>query len=430
MMQRAQAGGPGVRIGIIGGGAAGLTTAWLLDGHHDVTVFEQQPRLGGHAQTIQVDQEGRSVGIDAGFEFFSSSMFPVFLRLLKCLGVPLRRFPMTITFSATGRRRVSLLPPFRNGRVFWSALAPRSLTEMLQFQHVINRSAALIQSQDTSLTLEQFLTSLPLSAAFKRDFLYPQLLGGWCLEMDDFKGFSAYNVLSYYFLNKPSGITARPWIEVEGGTQVYIQMLAQGLAHTQIKLQATISRVARSGAAYVVHLADGSACEFDDLVLATNAYEARALLAALDGREALAHLLGAFEYFKTTIAVHGDQRLMPARKDHWSVVNTRFDGTHSSTTMWKPWKSRAPLFKSWITYADRLPEPLFALATYYHPKVTPGYFKAQAALVPFQGQDHLWLVGMYIQGRDCHESAICSAIKVAEQLAPGSLRLKALLTSE
>jgi len=43
-----------MRIGVIGAGAAGLTTAWLLNDHHDVTLFEKQNRLGGHAHTIEV----------------------------------------------------------------------------------------------------------------------------------------------------------------------------------------------------------------------------------------------------------------------------------------------------------------------------------------------------------------------------------------
>ena len=418
-----------MRIGIIGGGASGLTTAWLLDGHHDVTLFEKQARLGGHADTIQVDQEEGAIGIDAGFEFFSPTMFPVLTRLLTCLGVALHRFPLTVTLSTKGHRHVPLLPPVRNGRVIWSAFAPRPLAQMLQFQHVVNRSARLVRDQETSLTLEQFLTTLPLTAAFKKDFLYPLMLAGWCLEMDEFKHFAAYNVLSYFFLNRLSGISAKIWNEVEGGTQVYIQTMAQALTRTQIKLQATITRLMRSGAAYVVHLAEGSAYEFDHLVLATNAYEARALLAPLDGREELTQLLSAFEYFKTTIAIHGDQRLMPVRRDDWSVVNIRYDGKHSSATMWKPWKSRAPIFKSWITYEDHLPEPLFALATYYHPKVTPAYFRAQAELAAFQGEGRLWLAGVYTRGTDCHESAIKSAMQVAQQLAPDSLRLKALLES-
>jgi predicted NAD/FAD-binding protein len=250
------------------------------------------------------------------------------------------------------------------------------------------------------------------------------------VEKDEFEGFSAYNVLSYYVLNRPSGISTKPWIEVEGGTQAYIRALAQALTQTQIKFPATITHLAHAGNVYVVHLDDGSTYECDHLVLATNAYEARALLAPLDGWEVLTRLLGSFEYFKTTIAIHGDQRLMPARQEHWSVVNMRADGTRSYTTIWKPWKSRVPIFRSWVPSENHLPEPLFALATYYHPKVTPAYFQAQAKLASFQGQNHLWLAGIYTHAIDCHESAVLSAIKIARQLAPHSPRLKALLQEE
>ena len=42
-----------MRIAVIGGGASGMVTAYLLDqqGHH-VTVFERQPILGGHIRTL------------------------------------------------------------------------------------------------------------------------------------------------------------------------------------------------------------------------------------------------------------------------------------------------------------------------------------------------------------------------------------------
>ena len=47
-----------MRIGIIGAGAAGLTASWLLSENHDVTLFEKQDRLGGHAHTVEVEQDG------------------------------------------------------------------------------------------------------------------------------------------------------------------------------------------------------------------------------------------------------------------------------------------------------------------------------------------------------------------------------------
>ena len=55
-----------MRIGIIGAGASGLIAAWLLQEHHDVTVFEKQDRLGGHAHTVDIAVDGKLIPIDAG----------------------------------------------------------------------------------------------------------------------------------------------------------------------------------------------------------------------------------------------------------------------------------------------------------------------------------------------------------------------------
>ena len=40
------------RIAIVGGGIAGLTAAWYLSRDHQVTLFEAEPRLGGHTFTV------------------------------------------------------------------------------------------------------------------------------------------------------------------------------------------------------------------------------------------------------------------------------------------------------------------------------------------------------------------------------------------
>ena len=51
------------------------------------------------------------------------------------------------------------------------------------------------------------------------------------------------------------------------------------------------------------------------------------------------------------------------------------------------------------------------------------YFDAQRRLKALQGQHGLWLAGLYADDADSHESAIRSAVTVAEQLAPESPRL-------
>ena len=103
-----------MRIGIIGGGAAGLACAWLLDGEHDVTLFEKDDRLGGHAHTIEIEVHRQRIAVDAGFQFFASSgTYATFNRLLDLLEVPRRTYPATLTVYDSLRQRPVVMPPFR-----------------------------------------------------------------------------------------------------------------------------------------------------------------------------------------------------------------------------------------------------------------------------------------------------------------------------
>ena len=164
------------------------------------------------------------------------------------------------------------------------------------------------------------------------------------------------------------------------------------------------------------------------MVFATNAYEASQILRDLDGAEPIRAQLDKIEYFKTSIAIHGDERLMPADKKNWSVVNIRYDGQHSSNSIWKNWRmDNRPIFKSWVTYEKELPQPLYALQTYWHAKINAAYFEAQKGITQLQGANHLWFAGVYTHDVDSHESAVLSAIKVAQRLAPHSARLKKLM---
>ena len=53
---------------VVGAGVAGLTAAYLLQRTHDVTLFEADSRLGGHAHTHDIETpDGHVVPVDSGF---------------------------------------------------------------------------------------------------------------------------------------------------------------------------------------------------------------------------------------------------------------------------------------------------------------------------------------------------------------------------
>ncbi len=412
-----------MNVGIIGGGAAGLLTAWLLDKDCNVILFEQQDRLGGHAHTVYVSIDETIIPIEAAFEFFSSGAFPHLCRLLKILEVPIRSYPVTYTFYTKKNNDIYVLPPVYRTNISWKTLNPSRLFNILQLKYALDKGHQIINSGDTTTTLEQFADRLMLTSSFKNNFFYPFLAGGWGLPVQDFKTFAAYDILTWVIDNSVSDIKPYHWYEIIDGTAEYIKALIAGLSKTQIKLSTKITQVDRSSAGYTIRTTDGSLFDVDHLIVATSSYQAQNLLKSLQEARAARDALGMIDYFRAHIAIHGDPTFLPKDKADWSIINVCYEGTYSCITVHKPWKTKARVFRSWLVPEAPLPQPLYSLQHYYHPKVNAAYFKAQKLIQSVQGHHNIWFAGMYTKGIDSHESAITSALSIARQLAPDSDRL-------
>ncbi len=84
-----------LRVAVIGGGVSGLSAAWLLAKTCDVTLYEAEPRLGGHCDTF--DWDGASV--DCGFIVYNERTYPNLTALFAHLGVPTRASNMSFAVS-------------------------------------------------------------------------------------------------------------------------------------------------------------------------------------------------------------------------------------------------------------------------------------------------------------------------------------------
>ena len=81
------------RIAVIGSGVAGLTAAHVASRTADVTLFEADTRLGGHADTHVVD----GLAIDTGFIVHNRRTYPVLMRLFDELGVATQPSEMSMS---------------------------------------------------------------------------------------------------------------------------------------------------------------------------------------------------------------------------------------------------------------------------------------------------------------------------------------------
>jgi predicted NAD/FAD-binding protein len=91
------------RVAVVGSGVAGLTAAYLLQRRAEVTLYEADDRLGGHAHTHDVESvDGHLLAIDSGFIVHNRRTYPNLLRLYGELGVATRPTEMTMSVRCEG----------------------------------------------------------------------------------------------------------------------------------------------------------------------------------------------------------------------------------------------------------------------------------------------------------------------------------------
>ena len=89
-----------LRIAVVGSGVTGLSAAWLLAKRHSVTIYEAEPRLGGHSNTIALEHAGQSFAVDTGFIVYNERTYPNLIALLHHLGVGTHATDMSFAVSA------------------------------------------------------------------------------------------------------------------------------------------------------------------------------------------------------------------------------------------------------------------------------------------------------------------------------------------
>ncbi|NJO56209.1 MAG: NAD(P)-binding protein [Rhodospirillales bacterium] len=88
-----------LRVAVVGSGVAGLSAAWLLSHVHHVTIFDREDRLGGHANTVDVQTESGAVPVDTGFIVYNERNYPNLVALFDHLSVATK--PSNMSFAVS-----------------------------------------------------------------------------------------------------------------------------------------------------------------------------------------------------------------------------------------------------------------------------------------------------------------------------------------
>ncbi len=315
-----------MKIAIIGSGIAGLTSAYLLNRQHDITVFESSDWVGGHTHTVDVEVEGRPYAIDTGFIVFNDWTYPNFIRLLDQLGVASQ--PAEMSFSVhdpasgceyNGNNLNSLFAQRRNllSPGFWGMLR-----DILRF----NREALFDLEQQhigADTTLGDYLRRRGYGQRFIDHYIVPMGAAIWSMSLADMLTFPLQFFVRFFKNHGLLSVNDRPqWRIVAGGSRSYVAPLSAGFAE-RIRLNCPVHRVERDAKGVTIHSPSGAE-RFDKVIFACHSDQALALLAAPS--EAEWTILGALRYADNDVVLHTDTRLLPDRPLAWASWNYRLGG--------------------------------------------------------------------------------------------------------
>lgn len=309
-----------MKIAIIGTGIAGNVAAYKLRDRHDITVFEALNYPGGHTNTVDVDENGRSIPVDTGFIVFNDRTYPNFIRLLDEIGQASQ--PSVMSFSVRSDARdfeyngASIDALFAQRSNFLRPSFHRMIRDILRF----NREAVVDEAQvSDTYTVGEYLDDNGYSDEFLGDYLVPMAAAIWSAEPVMVRQMPMRFLVRFFDNHGLVQLKDRPtWRVIEGGSRSYVDKLING-HRDRIRLSTPVQSVTRTSAGATIRTANNEPEHFDAVFFACHSDQALALLT--DATHSERDILSQFEYQDNEAVLHTDVKVMPRRRKAWAAWN-------------------------------------------------------------------------------------------------------------
>lgn len=411
------------KIAIVGSGISGLTSAYLLNKKHDITLFEAGSYIGGHTATKTVEVAGESWEIDTGFIVFNDRTYPNFEKLLAEIGVG--RLATEMSFSVSNQDTgleysgTDINSLFAQRRNIFNPKFLMLIKQILRFNSLCN-DVWLKQKINTEQNLGEFLKENNFNDYFANHYILPMGAAIWSSSLQDMLAFPVHFFIRFFYNHGLLSITNRPqWYVIPGGSKQYVEPLCETFKE-KIKLNSPVTSIERLQDGIRLKVKNGDWQHFDEVVLACHSNQAKRVLS--DINESEKSILDGLQYQNNEVVLHTDISMLPRKRRAWAAWNYNLNSDNERPTaltynmnILQQLKDGAPTFCVTLNQTAQInPEKILGTYQYEHPIFNAQSIKAQQNRKLICGQQHTHFVGAYWYN-GFHEDGVNSALDVCKR---------------
>lgn len=407
-----------MKIAIIGSGVSGLVTAYLLAPHHEVTLFEKDSRIGGHAHTIHIKEKGEDIAVDNGFMVYNPERYPNFVGLLQQLDVASQETEMT--FGVNLSNEIAYQGTFPQG-IFaqksniWNLRFLRFLLGVIRFKRIAKKE--LKKEKNNNESLEEFITRNTISRDVVNWFLFPMLSAIWSIpHVEKVSEFPSFSTLIFLDNHNLLDFMQPTWRTIVGGSCMYVSKIQKYIEEkgAVIRCNSTISHISRNSSSVKIQV-NGRNEVFDYVIFATHADVTKKLLSDISPDEKTA--LENFSYSTSTVILHKDVSYVPSQKNLVAAWNfTQVNGSAVFTycmNILQHIPFSTPVFVTLNPTQPVNENMVYATEQCTHPVYNKKTLEGQILIGKLQGKQRTFYAGAHL-GYGFHEDGAASAVAVAK----------------
>lgn len=405
-----------MKIAVLGAGISGLGSAYLLSQKHEVDLYEKESRLGGHARTTMVEEDGKHFGVDTGFLVFNHETYPLLTKLFEKLNVKIEKSDMSFGFwdesSNNAYNGQSLGGLFFQKKNLFSPSHYRMIVDIIRFNKTANRD---VDQNSAALdgTLGAYLASY--SDVFKERYIIPMGAAIWSTPSEKMHDFPAKTFIQFFKNHGLLGVTTQhQWLTVSGGSKNYVEKIKEHISG-KIILNSDVVGIKRDEDGVTLIHSDGSESQYDKVVMAMHAPQALEMLQDATPEEK--QILSAFPYKQNDALLHNDCKALYPDKKIYAAWNYKTGGKENAVTL-SYWINRLQNLDSKKEYFVSLNETaslknVIERITYEHPQFDGKAIMMQSSREEINGKNHTYYAGAYWR-YGFHEDGLWSANTIAQ----------------